>query len=344
MSSNIQNTINKLRQTMPEDQIIALLESLTLVRNDNMVTHVGTRVGNLREEKKEMEVKDEPMFTFQEPQLCEVKDIIDHDLTDGCWKFLIRFTDGTEEWVYDQDCDCEKTIKEYMERNNLVPTIYIFCRVSSKNQTGNNHVSLENQESSLLIEAKEKYGFYYRYKIIKIAETAYKRIPKALTKVVESATENDVILIYRVDRLSRNIELFLSVLRDLNERNVQVVSVEQGISYKDNRLDFIRRLLEANEESSLIGKRIKESYKYRKEQRNDESFGRVPFGKRRVEKDGRKVLEDDEKEQRIINHIINLPNIKMNTLISTANFLNSRGELNRGKRWTPSSLKRIYKK
>jgi len=294
--------------------------------------------------EEEKEVPPEPEKT----QEFEVTKILEHQVSkDGKWSFRVEFKGwkGDSWWIDDDDCDCELHVREYMDklREPLRKTIYCICRVSSKNQTGPTHVSLKVQEKELRKTALALYGKQVRLKFIRISASAYKGIPTAIRRVGESACSGDAILIYRVDRLSRNIVKYLSWLEDLNDRGVRIFSQDENIWYDEDKLDFIQGIVDAHKEAFLIGKRVRASIKYRQER--GDAIGSVAYGYKRKQvsvgaaADGefRRVIVEDVEEQELIRRIRET-NGGYETI---ADELNYEGLRKRGKMWTAAMVRSL---
>jgi DNA invertase Pin-like site-specific DNA recombinase len=268
----------------------------------------------------------------------DVTRVSDHRITpEGVWQFFVHFKGvrgGT--WIDDSDCDCENFIKRYLDKS--IRTIYCVCRVSSKNQTGPRHISLEAQEHKLVSTAREKFGdVNVRIKILKISASAYKGIPIVLKRLGDATRSGDAILTYRVDRLSRNIVKFLGFIEELNDRGVLIYAQDENIWYDKNKLEFIQGILDANKEAVIIGKRVKLSLELRKK-RGDEVFGSVPFGyKTKREKNRRVIMDDNLAEQNVINRIKEEIG-QGKTVSEIATGLNFAGIKKRGRKWTAAMV------
>jgi DNA invertase Pin-like site-specific DNA recombinase len=288
-------------------------------------------------------VVEEPVENKEE---LEVTRVSEHRISqDGVWQFKVHFKGelgGT--WIDDADCDCEKLIRAYFRQleavsGNRIRTIYCICRVSSKNQTGPQHISLEAQEQRLLHTVHRHYqqSPLLRVKMFKISSSAYHGIPTVLQRVGESADAGDAILTYRVDRLSRNIVKFLSFLEDLNDRGVQLYAQDENIWYHEKKLEFIQGILDANKESVIIGKRVKLSLESRR-RRGDNVFGSVPFGyKTYRDKDNRVLKMRDVVEQNIVRRI-ERELVRGLSSQEIANNLNAAGVKKRGRRWSAAMV------
>jgi DNA invertase Pin-like site-specific DNA recombinase len=286
--------------------------------------------------------------TFQETQF-EVKDVLDHKIKNGKYIFKILFSDRTVEWVKDEDCFCERLLSVYC-RNKGIQTQFCVCRVSTKNQVGGTHLSLEAQEKLIQDNLEEndvimgrerkdkKHVLPKRVKTIKISASAYKDIPTVLKTIGESCNRGDTIYIYRVDRLSRNIIKYLAWLEELDARGVYIHSIDENISYKDNRLDFIQHILNAQRESEGIGKRVKMTIQYRR-RRGDDSLGSVPYGWRLQRGENGVLLRVQNQEEQLL-----MQRIKNSTsLYDLLNQFEREGLKKRGRKWNIGMLKRIRK-
>jgi len=91
--------------------------------------------------------------TTSKPQ-AEVKSITNFTNTNNKYNFQLLFKDGSSEWVADEDTNCEQLISEFLHGNNI-NTTYLICRVSTKEQSGDTHVSLEAQEQELIRSNQE---------------------------------------------------------------------------------------------------------------------------------------------------------------------------------------------
>tara|TARA_R110002111_G_scaffold148851_1_gene215922 strand:- start:352 stop:1323 length:972 start_codon:yes stop_codon:yes gene_type:complete len=271
----------------------------------------------------------------------------------GNYSFLVTWKGfRTRDWVKDEDANCETLIKEYLdEYEPEFRTIYCLCRVSSKQQAGNNHVSLEAQKRLVRKTAKKKYGNTVRIKTIYVTSTAYRRIPSQIKELVDITDENDSIFIYRVDRLTRNIILFLSVLEQMNSKGVEIYSCSEKLTYGNDKLDFIQAVLNAHKEAETIGKRVKLSIDERKKRGDDVIGGQIPFGYRiKRGRNERIKLVKNPVEQKVIKEIIEKVNYnndkisRMELYRRIANHMNSVHLLKRGKEWKASSVKYLYEK
>ena len=301
-----------------------------------VLASLGIKTDNEIEEKKEEKI--ELYDSEDEEEIFEVKNILQHKIINGKHIFQIQWKDNAKDWVHDNNTNCEKLISEYRKKKGI-KTVYNFCRVSTKNQVGVEHVSLDLQESKIKSFSEQKFGENCRNKIYKISLSAYKNVPKQLRIIGEACISGDWIFIWRVDRLSRNIVKYLSWLEELNNRGVNIYSVSENISYRENKTEFIQTILDAQKESELISKRIKSSIERRIE-RGDEYIGRLPYGKKYYRnKNGVLKVVVDKYQQQIIKIIKKMKSEKSTREI--ANYLNNNNIFKYKKKWNRVMIKRI---
>jgi len=262
--------------------------------------------------------------------------------TNNKYNFQLLFKDGSAEWVADEDTNCEQLISEYLHGKGI-NTTYLLCRVSTKEQSGDTHVSLEAQEQELskaAVNGVLAYGT--RLKTIKISKSAYTGIPSELQNIGECAQRGDNIYIYRVDRLSRNIVKYLDFLEEIANKGVNIYAFSENISYNKNKTQFIQGILDAQKESEAIGARVRLAIK-RKRERGDEQIGGLPYGKcyKRSENGTMKVI-DKLSEQSIIKRIKRMAKTKT-SLKNIATKLNEDGIRKKNKPWTASSVRSVLR-
>lgn len=274
------------------------------------------------------------------PWVEEVLAVVNHRIKNNKWEFRLKFASGIE-WIPQDRCACSDLINTYLVKKNI-KTTHLFCRVSTKEQTSCESTSLPLQESRLQ-ESAENLNSDNRIVVHKISGSAYQNVPSKLIEVGETVSRGDTIMVWRIDRLSRNIVEYLSWLEDLNNRGVNIVAHQEKLNYRSNKLEFIEHIVNAQKEAELLGSRIKNSYEYRRE-RGDEAVGRLPWGKkyhRILSSDGsqtlRKVVVDNPEEIMITRKIKS----SRANYGSLADKLNREGKFKRNKRWTAMMIKRI---
>jgi DNA invertase Pin-like site-specific DNA recombinase len=276
----------------------------------------------------------------------EVKSVIGHRvLQGGRWEFSIKFAGGYTEWVPDDECSCEEKITAYLNAEAPeVKTIHIVCRVSTKSQTSCTSTSLEGQEAEIKDGISEN-SDNTRLRIHKISNSAYKGIPKTMRNIGHAVRRGDEIIVWRVDRLSRNIVLFMQWLEDLRKRGIEIKSQVEKLSYSKQRLEFIQKIVDAQKEAEALGQRIKLSYKQKRE-RGDDRIGGLPYGykyHRLMNRQGtqvvRKAVVAHRNEQSLLARIF----ASKDSASEIAEQLNFGGIFKRGRKWNRAMILRIRK-
>jgi DNA invertase Pin-like site-specific DNA recombinase len=287
--------------------------------------------GDSSDEEEDVEDKEEA------PEV-EVSRVSNHRIRRGVWEFKVHWKGmRSSDWVKDSDCFCERLIAEYLLTLGI-NTVYCVCRVSSKNQVGHNHVSLDAQAALLMNVAREQFGRQMRIKVIEINASAYRGIPREIQTLADICVDGDAVMIYRVDRLSRNIIKFLQLLEDMNDEGVRLYAADEQLWYDEQRLQFIQSILDAQKEAEVIGKRVKLAIEHRRK-RGDEVINGAPYGyMRKTEKKTKRVLlRKNPHEQAVIRRIKD--NCRSTSVM--AGILNREGIKKRGKVWTSGMVKYI---
>ena len=270
----------------------------------------------------------------------KVKKILDHEENKGTYTFLVKFQDGTTSWVDDRNCSCEHTIREYFDEQKIeVNTLYLVCRVSSKAQAGPLNLSLDEQLRLLLTQTKPYKN--YRIKICQISASAYAKTPDEIMNISEEARDGDVVMVYRVDRITRDIFGFLHVLEDMNKRGVSFFAYEEGLWYEDNKTRIAQLMLNGTVESEGISRRVKMALAA-KRLRGD-YIGGVKYGYKTTRTStGVVKLVENEAEQRIVKLILRCKTLA--DVHKTVDKLNDSGIKKRGRAWTVAMAKSIWSK
>lgn len=279
----------------------------------------------------------------EELEQAEVSKIHRHRIKeDGTWQFELSWKKSrAREWVNDQDCSCEYLISEYLNKQGI-STAYLFCRVSTQEQAQSTNISLEAQEAEL--RAAVSTMPFQRVRVYSISQSAYRRIPTTLRRIGEAALKGDAILVWRVDRLSRNIEEYMEWIKELHEREVMLYSHQESITYAENKIAFLQALLDSQKEAFILGERVKLANK-RKRDRGDEQVGGLPYGKRYkriLNPDGtthHKEVESHPEECAIINLVIDMR--KTMGACDIARQLNRDNVQKRGRKWSKGMVERM---
>lgn len=189
---------------------------------------------------------------------------------------------------------------------NIGRNSIIYVRTSTEEQ------NLEAQTFSC-----EEFCFNNRLYIKEIIQekcTAFRDIKSqvGLKKIIES-NEDVNLIVFSVDRFSRNIAKATEMVKLMEQRRINLISVKENISLSTayGKHEF-RKLLSASQyEAELISERVKNSVKYRRA--NGIHMGPVPYGYTLFNK---KLARNNE-EQLVIRFI--LTTVKKTTTVDKLN-------------------------
>lgn len=226
-----------------------------------------------------------------------------------------------------------------------VAKVFVVCRVSSKKQAGPTHVSLDVQMQALKrvvdnlilpVPYTAKYVYYTQ-----ISASAYTDVPVEIAQIAEDARSGDYVFCYRVDRLSRNIFKFLSVLESMYDNGVKIFSHEEGIWYtRESKLAFVQMLLDAHKESENLSRKIRKSVVYRRER--GDWVGSTPYGYMLKREDSGKVVKVvSPKEQEVIALVQAKAMVWTDSLI--VKYMSKHHITKRGRPWTLTMVKDMVK-
>lgn len=128
---------------------------------------------------------------------------------------------------------------------------YIYIRVSSETQTDG--LSLDAQRIACLGAGPRGCAPVFHEDV----GSAYKHTSlPSRTKMLKSLTRNATLIVYRLDRLSRNVNEARIILNKLEELNITLITTDKGvIDYKNKRDDVIDMFREAEAESDRLSTR-----------------------------------------------------------------------------------------
>lgn len=224
----------------------------------------------------------------------------------------------------------------------------IYCRISQLKKYKNLPAELSLKSQQFICE---EYCQKHNIKIHSIFhETKSARNIENLTQlneIIKIITEDIVLIIAEVSRLSRNMQQALNLIHELNERQVIIHSVTENLTYGKlldirDKFNFRQRLNQAEFESDQISERVNRSIRYRK------SVGAYIGGKPGfgyecyIDKDNIRKKKINELEQKIITNI-QLLHRQGYTVEQIANYLNEHKLLYRNNLWTPQNIKYVLK-
>lgn len=146
----------------------------------------------------------------------------------------------------------------YSKKQKNINEVMIYCRVSTPNQ------SIEAQEF-----ACKEYCNYNNLNIVKIIHevgSAYKNIKLYKLEELIKNNKNKILLIYSIDRFSRNLNKCNELLELIEKNNIILKSAREEIDLTTplGRHTFRNYVSQAQFESEMISERIKNTMNYKK--------------------------------------------------------------------------------
>jgi DNA invertase Pin-like site-specific DNA recombinase len=172
---------------------------------------------------------------------------------------------------------------------------------SSNSQNANQPISLETQ----YIACKEYCDLKNYNIIINISDisSAYTKTPPKLRKLISESNKGRHIIIYAIDRFSRNTDVGFQLLKDVEKYNITIEFVADGFTTSNDRHIFQIKnaILQAENESRIIGSRIKARNTVKRA--IGWKFGNAKYGYKIVFKNGIRKQVENPIEQRVIRFI-----------------------------------------
>lgn len=215
----------------------------------------------------------------------------------------------------------------------------LYIRVSTDRQVDGN--SLTTQKKQLMRHARSR-GYPVADVYVDAGLSGKDMNRPELQRLLSDAREGrfDIVLVWKVDRISRSMKDLLSLLKTLREHNVDFAAVDQDFDTSDPAGNFTLNMLGgfAQFERELLVERTKEGH-LRRLLKRDWSCGPVPVGYRKV---GGKLVEHP-KEAKLVRRIFDLF-LKLKTRRGVAGRLNGEGVMTpKGKAWTGGRITAILK-
>lgn len=216
---------------------------------------------------------------------------------------------------------------------------YGYCRISKKTEDS---VSLNSQADRIV-----KYCEYKGFKLEGIIKDdgisgGINKLRAGfveLLEIVESGNKADVVVLFSLERLSRDMLTMLALERYLDEYDIQLHTVEGQVdtSTPENFMSFAMRAFLGEMERRQVKYRTRKAMEFKKQ--NGQVFGKTPYGYKRVGKS----LEECPEEQAVIKRINKMYKKGMR-LIDIARKLTKEGSLTRtGKPWDSTQVKRLIR-
>ena len=282
--------------------------------------------------------------------------------------------------VYDFINNIHQTIDEHNFVQNYHYKNRKYC-IGYARQSTKYQKSLEEQISEIKIKAKKdnfdsiiifkNYGSGWNInninklpefkKMVKLIKNL--RFKIILNQIYPSITsiEEFTIYVYDVSRFMRNVLIATKFINDIfNPYNCKIISIIDNKIWdknKQNRINFLRELVEAESNSVLLSEKMKKNVSYRKKQGHH--VGGIPYGFERY-RDHNLIfkLRKNKSEQNILGYIkknckkdkynkwrrVNLKYYMLNLpALELSNILNNNGITNRNKKWNSRMINRIIR-
>lgn len=158
------------------------------------------------------------------------------------------------------------------------------------------------------------------------------------------AKRADMVLVYKVDRLSRNTGDYMALLREFEERGVGLASLTQDIDATSTMGRFVLRLLinVAEMESDQTADRMRDSIRFRVAKGRLLGGPQPPLGYRRTKEDGQSAWVVDEGEAATVRRAF-AALLQAGTVLGTIALLKAEGLHPRSGRWTAYGLTGLLK-
>ena len=185
--------------------------------------------------------------------------------------------------------------------NVATKTAFFYGRVSTENQAGANHASLETQEARARAFC-DSHGYVFAAAFI-VVQSGRRDDRTQYRLMVERALagEADVIVVQFLDRFGRNPREILRRYWDLEEHGVKVVTTDEDVS---EELMLLMRAGLAGAESRRTSERVR-SYMASRAAKGVH-FGRAPYGYRRTRTNDEVLWEQEPAEAEVVREMFRL--------------------------------------
>lgn len=184
-------------------------------------------------------------------------------------------------------------------------TLIGYLRVSTEEQA-KSHLGLDAQKNAL-----EKYAKDNNKEIILFEECKSGSLPihkrPGLIDALDHLKKDDILLVYRRDRLSRDPQVMVSIQLFVDKVKARIISYSgEGTDNDDPSSILFRSILDcvANFERLIIAKRTKDAMNIKRQKK--ELIGRIPFGFQLAEDN--KTLIPHPQEQEVVKLMLKLHN------------------------------------
>lgn len=173
----------------------------------------------------------------------------------------------------------------------------IYTRVSTLNQKnfGVSH-SVQEKECTLYSEAN---GLRIR-SINRETGSGFKGSQRVLKMTLSSMNKGEVLVVYDASRFTRNFNTYTSIIRMIEKKKIVLVFVKSltgaTLKYPEDRNQMTREILQAQQESENLSRKMKDVHSYLK--RN--GYSKSTYGIKLVKEGDRFVQEKVPLEQAVI--------------------------------------------
>jgi site-specific DNA recombinase len=230
--------------------------------------------------------------------------------------------------IVDPEISCKRT------GDPVAKHCALYLRVSTEHQLDGN--SLATQKAQLLRHAKDK-GYVVADIYMDAGLSGKDMNRPELQRLLADAARRrfDIVLVWKVDRISRSMKDFLGLIATLREQGVELAALDQQFDTSDPVGTLTLHMLGgfAQFEREMLVERTKEGHLHRL-RRQDWSCGPVPLGYRKV--DGR--LVEVPEEAMVVRRVFDLF-LKLKGRRAVAMRLNANGlRTRRGALWTSNTV------
>ena len=240
-------------------------------------------------------------------------------------------------------------VMDFLEKEDRIPVHLIYTRVSAISKHAEIPESIKFQRDICLDYLKGKsidpHGL--QEIILWVSEgkkSAYRGRLPVLEMVLPTLKSGDTVYVYEVNRLSRNLDFGLELVKLFLEKKINCTSINDSTTLTDKPADikrFNHALVEAHYESNRLSHRAKMAAGKRKEAGH--KIGKVPYGFRRVLRGNLRVDEKDDGETGVIDRIMKYHKRRYTPKL-IAERLNRTGVTYRGKVWNSTNISYLCRK
>lgn len=217
-----------------------------------------------------------------------------------------------------------------------------YLRVSTAEQSKDDHYGLEAQK-----EAISKYALANGFEIVEWAKDVISGVKEnrpAFDEIVFGADVKnppyEAVIVYKSDRVARDIKLFFYFLFMLGKKNVQLISATENFNDADPTVHAQMALMIfcAEQERRNIEMRTRAGRAV-KSARGGYSGGRPPYGYKTV----RGVLTVDEAEAPVVKMIFEMRDVHKMSFDMVADYLNEQNIATKsGGKWARGHIFKVY--